>query len=61
MRILVLGSGAREHALLLAELGCTTLRSTLVGRMNPGSVRQFTRFGGRPLHATAYYRKALER
>lgn len=50
----------RLHA-NLAELGCTTLRSTLVGRMNPGSVRQFTRFGGRPLHATAYYRKALER
>ncbi|WP_306231352.1 hypothetical protein [Agrococcus beijingensis] len=48
----------RLHA-NLAELGCTTLRSTLVGRLNPGSARQFTRFGGRPLHATAYYRKPL--
>lgn len=50
----------RLHA-NLAELGCTTLRSTPVGRQNPGSARQFSRFGGRPLHATAYYRKRLAR
>ena len=48
----------RLHA-NLAELGCRTLRSTPVGRQNPGSARQFSRFGGRPLHATTYYRKPL--
>lgn len=48
----------RLHA-NLADFGCTRLRSTPVGRQNPGSARQFSRFGGRPLHATAYYRKQL--
>lgn len=48
----------RLHA-NLAQLGCRTLRSTPVGRQNPGSARQFSRFGGRPLHATAYYRKPI--
>lgn len=49
----------RLHA-NLADIGCRTLRSTPVGRQNPGSARQFSRFGGRPLHATAYYRKRVE-
>ncbi|WP_072313672.1 hypothetical protein [Agrococcus sp. Marseille-P2731] len=49
----------RLHA-NLADIGCQRLRSTPVGRQNPGSARQFSRFGGRPLHATAYYRKRLE-
>ena len=48
----------RLHA-NLADIACRTLRSTPVGRQNPGSARQFSRFGGRPLHATAYYRKPL--
>lgn len=48
----------RLHA-NLADIGCRTLRSTPVGRQNPGSARQFSRFGGRPLHATAYYRQQL--
>ncbi len=48
----------RLHANLAAR-GCRTLRSTPVGRQNPGSARQFSRFGGRPLHSTAYYRKPL--
>ncbi|SDR67992.1 GNAT family N-acetyltransferase [Agrococcus carbonis] len=50
----------RLHA-NLADIGCRRLRSTPVGRQNPGSARQFSRFGGRPLHATAYYRKSLTR
>ena len=50
----------RLHA-NLDDLGCTRLRSTNVGRENPASARQFSRFGGRPLHATAYYRKPLAR
>ncbi|KAA6433833.1 hypothetical protein FQ330_07105 [Agrococcus sediminis] len=45
----------RLHA-NLAEIGCATLRSTQIGRLNLGSARQFARFGGRPLHSTAYYR-----
>lgn len=48
----------RLHA-NLADIGCRRLRSTPVGRQNPGSARQFSRFGGRPLHATAYYRQPL--
>ncbi|MGM1029998.1 MAG: hypothetical protein ACQEWM_09035 [Actinomycetota bacterium] len=48
----------RLHA-NLAQIGCRTLRSTPVGRQNPGSARQFSRFGGRPLHATTYYRQPL--
>ncbi|GEK81495.1 hypothetical protein [Agrococcus baldri] len=48
----------RLHA-NLADIGCVRLRSTPVGRQNPGSARQFSRFGGRPLHATAYYRKPV--
>lgn len=48
----------RLHA-NLADSGCARLRSTHVGRQNPSSARQFSRFGGRPLHATAYYRKQL--
>jgi hypothetical protein len=50
----------RLHA-NLADIGCERLRSTHVGRQNPGSARQFSRFGGQPLHATAYYRKQLPR
>ncbi|WP_413319715.1 hypothetical protein AA0Z99_04100 [Agrococcus sp. 1P02AA] len=49
----------RLHA-NLADIGCQRLRSTPVGRQNPGSARQLSRFGGRPLHATAFYRKRLE-
>lgn len=50
----------RLHA-NLADFGCARLRSTHVGRLNPSSARQFSRFGGRPLHATTYYRMQLAR
>ena len=39
--------------------GYRRLRSTYVGRDNPASARQFSRFGGRPLHGYAFYRRPV--
>ncbi len=43
----------------LAAGGYRRLRSTVVGRDNPGSARQFARYGGRPLHGATYYRRPI--
>ena len=43
----------------LHEGGYHTLRSTYVGRDNPGSARQFSRYGGTPLHGYTFYRGTL--
>jgi GNAT superfamily N-acetyltransferase len=37
--------------------GYRRLRTTTVGRENVGSSRQFSRFGGRPLHGSTLYRR----
>lgn len=39
--------------------GYRALRSTYVGRDNPASARQFSRFGGRELHGYTFYRRPL--
>jgi len=46
-----------QHA--LREGGYRTLRSTYVGRDNPASARQFSRFGGRELHGYTFYRRPV--
>lgn len=42
----------------LREGGYRSLRSTYVGRDNPASARQFSRFGGRVLQGYTFYRRA---
>ena len=45
----------------LVDGGYRALRSTYVGHDNPASARQFERMGGRPLHETVFYRRAVDR
>ncbi|UFS59101.1 GNAT family N-acetyltransferase [Subtercola endophyticus] len=45
----------------LRERGYSALRSTYIDRDNPASAAAFTRFGGRPLQAYTFYRKAVPR
>lgn len=52
---------SRQLQANLAAGGYRRLRSTFVGRDNPASARQFARFGGRPLHATTFYRRPVDR
>ena len=55
----ILGLLSRQLQANLADGGYERLRSTYVGRDNPASARQFSRFGGTPLHGYTFYRKAL--
>lgn len=50
---------SRQLQANLAQAGYRRLRSTYVGRDNPGSTAQFRRFGGRPLHGYTFYRKPI--
>lgn len=50
---------SRQLHASLARGGYTRLRSTMIGRDNPGSARQLERFGGRPLHGCTFYRRPL--
>lgn len=47
----------RELHANLAAGGYERLRCTYVGRDNPGSARQLSRHGGRPLHGYTFYRR----
>jgi GNAT superfamily N-acetyltransferase len=55
----VLSLLSRQLQRNLAAGGYSRLRSTTVGRDNAGSARQFSRFGGRPLHGSTLYRRAV--
>ncbi|SMQ71604.1 hypothetical protein [Agreia sp. VKM Ac-1783] len=48
---------SRQLQVNLAEGGYRRLRTTTVGLDNAGSARQFSRFGGRPLHGSTLYRR----
>ena len=48
---------SRQLQVNLAEGGYRRLRTTTVGLENAGSARQFSRFGGRPLHGSTLYRR----
>jgi GNAT superfamily N-acetyltransferase len=48
---------SRQLQANLADGGYQRLRTTTVGRENLGSSRQFSRFGGRPLHGSTLYRR----
>lgn len=50
---------SRQLQANLHEGGYQELRSTYVGRDNPGSSRQFERFGGSPLHGYTFYRRGI--
>lgn len=52
---------SRQLQANLAAGGYRRLRSTFVGRDNAASARQFSRFGGRPLHGTTFYRRPVDR
>lgn len=43
----------------LIEGGYTALRSTYIGHDNPASARQLSRMGGKQLHRTVFYRRAV--
>lgn len=49
----------RELHANLASGGYRRLRSTYVGRDNPGSAAQLSRAGGRTLHGYTFYRRAV--
>ncbi|WP_216363491.1 hypothetical protein [Subtercola boreus] len=51
---------SRQLQANLAAGGYGALRSTYVGRDNPASTAQFTRFGGRPLHGYTFYRRPVQ-
>jgi hypothetical protein len=53
----VLSLLSRQLQANLASGGYRRLRSTWIGRDNPGSSRQFERYGGRPLHGFTFYRR----
>jgi hypothetical protein len=55
----VLSLLSRQLQTNLAAGGYSRLRSTTVGRDNAGSARQFSRFGGRPLHGSTLYRRPV--
>ena len=55
----VLSLLSRQLQANLAARGYRRLRSTWVGRDNPGSSRQFERYGGRPLHGCTFYRRSV--
>jgi hypothetical protein len=55
----VLSLLSRQLQTNLAAGGYTHLRSTTVGRDNAGSARQFSRFGGHPLHGSTLYRRPV--
>jgi len=55
----VLSLLTRELHANLAAGGYTRLRSTYVGRDNPGSARAFARMGGRPLHGYTFYTRGV--
>ncbi|WP_044439876.1 hypothetical protein [Agreia bicolorata] len=48
---------SRQLQVNLTEGGYRRLRTTTVGLDNVGSARQFSRFGGRPLHGSTLYRR----
>ena len=50
---------SRQLQTNLRARGYRMLRSTYVGRDNPGSMAQFARFGGRPLHGYTFYRRPV--
>ncbi|RFA07676.1 hypothetical protein B7R21_16050 [Subtercola boreus] len=50
---------SRQLQANLVAGGYGALRSTYVGRDNPASAAQFTRFGGRPLHGYTFYRRPV--
>ncbi|MGI6879674.1 hypothetical protein [Microbacterium sp. gxy059] len=56
--ILTLLSRELQHQLRAG--GYRTLRVTYVGRDNPASARQFSRYGGRPLHGYAFCRRPID-
>jgi GNAT superfamily N-acetyltransferase len=49
---------SRQLQANLAASGYRRLRTTTVGLENGGSARQFSRFGGTPLHGSTLYRRA---
>jgi GNAT superfamily N-acetyltransferase len=49
---------SRQLQANLARGGYRRLRTTTVGLENMGSARQFSRFGGTPLHGSTLYRRA---
>jgi hypothetical protein len=51
---------SRQLQANLVAGGYRRLRSTTVGRSNPASARQFSRFGGEPLHGSTLYRRPVE-
>lgn len=53
----VLGLLSTQLHVNLAQRGYRRLRTTTVGRDNPASARQFSRFGGVPLHGSTLYRR----
>lgn len=55
----VLSLLSRELHANLADGGYRRLRSTYVGRDNPGSARAFARMGGRPLHGYTFYTRGV--
>jgi hypothetical protein len=50
---------SRELLRNLQAGGYRSLRSTFVGLDNPASAAQYVRMGGRPLHATTFYRREV--
>lgn len=50
---------SRQLQVNLRAGGYSALRSTYVDRDNVGSIAQFTRFGGAPLHGYTFYRRAV--
>jgi GNAT superfamily N-acetyltransferase len=55
----ILSMLSRQLQTNLAAGGYTRLRTTTVGDDNPGSSRQFSRFGGQPLHGSTLYRRPV--
>jgi GNAT superfamily N-acetyltransferase len=50
---------SRQLQFNLAASGYQRLRTTTVGLENAGSARQFSRFGGHPLHRSTLYRRPV--
>jgi hypothetical protein len=50
---------SRQLQANLVAGGYSRLRTTTVGDENPGSSRQFARFGGQPLHGSTLYRRRV--